>query len=373
MTDKVELIDVPAQEPKSVTPEFPSISEAKNAGWSKSEIEIAEKHGMLKKEEKTEVKEEAKEEVKESEIVKEVNKEEEPKKEEQLQKEVKYDGIPDYDLTPEQEKLLDGVLPKGNSTRGLYHRMKNERMQRQKYAMELAKEKQERLVLEARLAEVSKNQKQDSDNIFEEDPEDKPMTMKAWRQLQQQEAEERRKMETQMNERAVIISQANEMHSEAAREMLPDFDDSVRLAKEVMANVSLIDDRVKRIKATALIKQFIAAAGEADKYSADDYNPAIMAYELGQLHPNYGKKADTDGKQETPAGKDNGGLTPGQMKKLEESNLRRASSASVSGNGGNRTVSADEVDLADLNRMTATQRYNFREKYPARYEKLLRG
>lgn len=368
MIEQVELNDVTSQETTTKTPEFPSMNDVKTAGWSKSEIEIAEKHGMIKKEEKPEVKEEEKEVKKEEEVVKE-----EPKNSDQAQKEIKFDVVPEYDLTPEQEKLLNEVLPKGNSTRGLYHRMKNERMQRQKYAMELAKEKAERLALEAKLSEMVKGNKQDSENIFGEDPEDKPMTMKAWRQLQQQEAEERTLREQKMNERASIISQANEMHSEAAREMIPDFDDSIKLAKEVMANVSLIDDNVKRIKAKALIRHFIEAAGEADKYSADDYNPAIMAYELGQLHPNYGKKADTDGKQETPAGKDNGGLTPEQMKRLEESNLRRASSASVSGNGGKRTVSADEVDLADLNRMTATQRYNFREKYPARYEKLLRG
>lgn len=371
MTEQVEMIDVTSQETIAKTPEFPSINDVKTAGWSKSEIEIAEKHGMLKKEEKPEVKPEVKDEGKEGE--KEVEVKEDQKKEEQVQKEIKYDGVPEYDLTPEQEKLLNEVLPKGNSTRGLYHRMKNERMQRQKFAMELAKEKAERLALEAKINEMSKAKKPEDENIFGEDPEEKPLTMKAWKMLQQQEAEERIARESKMNERALIISQANEMHSESAREMLPDFDDSIKLAKEVMANVNIIDDRIKMIKAKALIRQFVSAAGEADKYSTDDYNPAIMAYELGQMHPNYGKKADTDGKQETPAGKDNGGLTPEQMKRLEDSNLRRASSASVSGNGGKRTVSADEVDLADLNRMTAAQRYNFREKYPTRYEKLLRG
>jgi hypothetical protein len=366
MGEQKELIDIPIQEAEVVTPESPSEKDVKEAGWSRAEVELAEKHGMLKQEEK-------KEEVKKDQEEEKKVVEPEQKKEEATQKEPKFDGVPEYDLTPDQEKLLNEVLPKGNSTRGLYHRMKNERLQRQKFQMELAKEKAERLALEAKINEIGKERSKSEENIFEVDPEEKPLTLKTWKEMQQREMEERQNREKQLNERAAIISQANEMHSESAREMIPDFDDSIKLAQEVMANVNLIDDRVKRIKATALIKQFVIAAGEADKYGTDEYNPAIMAYELGQLHPNYGKRADTDGKQETPAGKDNGGLTPEQMKRLEESNLRRASSASVSGNGGKRTVSADEVDLADLNRMTATQRYAFREKYPARYEKLLRG
>lgn len=36
-------------------------------------------------------------------------------------------GIPAYDLTEEQQKALEGILPPGNPMRGIYFRMKNER------------------------------------------------------------------------------------------------------------------------------------------------------------------------------------------------------------------------------------------------------
>jgi hypothetical protein len=99
----------------------------------------------------------------------------------------------------------------------------------------------------------------------------------------------------------------------------------------------------------------------------------MIAYEIGQLHPSYGQRAEKNGEFVKPEPKANGGLTPDKMKRIEENTLRRASSASVSGGGGRRAVSPDDVSLADLNRMTATQRLSFREKHPDQYAKLLRG
>jgi len=126
------------------------------------------------------------------------------------------------------------------------------------------------------------------------------------------------------------------------------------------------------------------AADHADQIDLDEYHAALIIHEIGQLHPQYGSNAEdtttekngdaseSDGKPIDPK-KGNGTLTPEQMKRMEENTQRRASSASVSGGGGKRTISVDDVDAKVLNGMSYSQRQEFKSKYPDRYAKILRG
>jgi hypothetical protein len=374
MSDVIQATVEIAEPEVKVVNEIPTRDDVKARGWSKAEIESAEKRGMIAKAKKEDEKEPVAEKAEEK---------AEPKPEEKVVDAVKVEenagkrnpsGIPAYDLTEEQQKALEGILPPGNPMRGIYFRMKNERTARQRLEAELAKERAAREALEAKLT-APQAAKAEGDGDQTEDPEDRPLTIRAVRELQAQDAKEAERRAQAVNARASAVAEAQQAQEEYAREMNPDFDETVTLAKEVIKNLDAIPEPWKRAKAVKLFRDLQEAAANADRLGLDDYNGAIIAYEIGQLHPLHGKKADeqTNGTALRPEAKANGGLTPDKMKRIEENTLRRASSASVAGGGGRRAVSPDDVSLADLNRMTASQRLSFREKHPDQYAKLLRG
>ena len=368
-----ETVEIAEPEVKVVN-EIPTREDVKARGWSKAEIESAEKLGMIAKAKKEEEKDPV-----------DVKAEEKPetKPEEKAVEAVKVDetavkrntsGIPAYDLTEEQQKALEGILPPGNPMRGIYFRMKNERTARQRLEAELAKERAAREALEAKLT-VPQAAKAEGEGERTEDPEDRPLTIRALRELEAQNAKEAERRAQAVNARASAVAEAQQAQEEYAREIYPDFDETVTRAKEVIKNIDAIPEPWKRAKAVKLFRDLQEAAARADSLGLDDYNGAIIAYEIGQLHPSHGKKADEqrNGNALRPEPKANGGLTPDKMKRIEENTLRRASSASVAGGGGRRAVSPEDVSLADLNRMTVTQRLSFREKHPDQYARLLRG
>lgn len=149
----------------------------------------------------------------------------------------------------------------------------------------------------------------------------------------------------EVNSRAAAIADAQRSQEEYAKEIYPDFDDVVGKAKDVIKNLDAIPEPWKRAKAVKLFKELQTAATNADSLGLDDYNGAMIAYEIGQLHPSYGQRAEQNGEFVKPEPKANGGHTPDQMKRIEENTLRRASSASVAGGGGKRVVSADDVTI----------------------------
>ena len=374
MSDVIQATVEIAEPEVKVVNEIPTRDDVKARGWSKAEIESAEKRGMIAKAKKEEEKEP---------VAVKAEEKTEPKPEEKVVEAVKVEenagkrnpsGIPAYDLTEEQQKALEGILPPGNPMRGIYFRMKNERTARQRLEAELAKERAAREALEAKLT-APQAAKAEGDGDQTEDPEDRPLTIRAVRELQAQDAKEAERRAREVNARAAAVAEAQQAQEEYAREMNPDFDETVTLAKEVIKNLDAIPEPWKRAKAVKLFRDLQEAAANADRLGLDDYNGAIIAYEIGQLHPSHGKKADEqmNGNALRPEPKANGGLTPDKMKRIEENTLRRASSASVAGGGGRRAVSPDDVSLADLNRMTASQRLSFREKHPDQYAKLLRG
>ena len=373
MSDVIQTtVEISEPEVKVVN-EIPTRDDVKARGWSKAEIESAEKRGMIAKPKKDEeatgaVKSEEKTEPKpEGKVAEAVKVEEKPE-------EKKPSGIPAYDLTEEQQKALEGVLPPGNPMRGIYFRMKNERTARQRLEAELVKERAAREALEAKLASPQAT-RTEAEGEQTEDPEDRPLTIRALRELEAQNAKEAERRAQEVNARASAVASAQQAQEEYAREIYQDFDETVTRAKEVIKNIDAIPEPWKRAKAVKLFRDLQEAAAKADSLGLDDYNGAIIAYEIGQLHPLHGKKADeqTNGNALRPESKANGGLTPDKMKRIEENTLRRASSASVAGGGGRRVVSPEDVTLADINRMTSTQRLSFRHKHPDQYARHLRG
>ncbi len=370
----VATVEVPDNSAPEVEAQ-PTRDDLRSKGWSAAELDSAEKRGMVrKKEEKPEEKE-----VKVAESAQKPD----PAAVTEEKKPERRNSLPEFTFkTPEQEKAWLDAFGPGTEQRAMYYRMKNERDLRQKLGREL---EQERAELQRLKKEFEESRRQPVHQEIDEsgqviDPEEKPLTIKQWKELQRQEAEERASKQREIEQRAASIDEANRSHEEYARAILPDFDESVKLAGEIAAKFKTEPeflDPLTRKEARLLMQQFSEAVEKADRLDPEnDLTPAEIAYRLGRLHPRYGEKANgqraeqNDGKLPE---KVNGGLTPEQMKRLENNTQRRASSASLTGGSGRKTVSPDDVTADDLNRMTSAQRSAFREKHRDRYEKLLRG
>lgn len=350
---------VTVTEPQTIEVAVPTRDDLKSKGWTEKELDSAEKRGMVKRveEKKDEKPPEPKAEEK-APIVEDKPKEAEKPKE--PERKPVSSGLPKFDLTPEQEKVFLQSFGPGTDHRAMYFRMKNERRARQE-----AEAKFRELEAKVKALEEVKPAVQ-----ADEDPEDKPLTLKAIKELQKAEAERLAKEQAENQERASRVVSAQQEQEEYARSVYPDFDETMLKAKEVMQNLdSLIPDNYRQKRIVKLVRELQIAAANADKIGIDEDHAAMIAYEIGKYHPDYGKaKEEAKPKEQKP-----GGLTPEQMKRAEEHGQKRQSSASIVAGGGKRTISADDVTLADLNRMTAAERLSFREKHPARYSKLLKG
>ena len=358
----------------------PTREELKSKGWSAKEMDAAEKRGMVKKsEEKKETP--AKAEVP---LVIEENKEIPAESKEEPKKDFSHSQhLREMELTPDQEKTLRDTFPfangKMNPVEALYWRSKNERRDRQD-AEAKARD------LEAKLLQVQKDleiiklngmKPEVDENGNEIDSEDKPLTMRAIKEMQAKEAEEKRRQEEQDRVQGHKVADAMKDQEEYAKTIYPDYDATVNLAKDLIHNLdALVPERWRQERVLELVRDLQIKAAQADKYGIDSYNAALLSYEIGRFHPNYGKAKNgnsaesNDGKSPTKA---NGSLTPEQMERMEKNTQRRGSSASIPAGGGRRVVSAEDVTLQDLTKMSSDQRQTFRKNHPDKYLKLLRG
>lgn len=363
-----EVAVVVVKEPETITlmepvaapvvPAKPTKEELVKQGWGPEEIERAEKQGLVGKVEEPKPKEEP-----QKEVIPEAK--EKPKPEEKPKGPVSQ-SLPEFNLTEEQEQKFGEFFGTGSAPRGLYFRLKNERRQRQ--ALEVKAHE-----LEVQLKTIQEA------NPPEENAEDddKPLTLRQLKELQQKEADRIEEQRQSQQGRSVAVKQAHLEQEEFVRNMHADFDIAVAQAKDLLQNLeTLLPEKWKQAKAIKLVRELQVAAANADKLGVDEYNAAHIAYELGQLHPKYGEEPkDGKTKEENPPKdpKANGGLTADQMKRIEKNTQRRAPSAAIPAGGGSRTVSVEDVDLATLNKMSANERLAFRQKYPDRWEKLMRG
>lgn len=291
-------------------------------------------------------------------------------------------GIPDHGLTAEQEEEIRKLLPPGSNANKFFFEMKRERQLKQLERQERMQAEKDRDELRERLKALENgNPRVEVDEAGNEiDPDDKPLTMRQIRELQQKQAEEAEKQKQETETRAQTLARVHQEQEEIVRGYRPDFDDTVKLAGEIATKMDdLIDDPAQQKWAKKLIRDFHNAAQNADKLGEDDLTAAELAYEIGKLHPRYGKtqaEAINDGTQsakpEISPNKGTGGQkhTPEQMKKLEQNTQRRVSSASIPGSGGRRTVSPEDVTPSDYIAMSPEKRAAFKEKYPEQMARL---
>ncbi len=357
-TAEVQTVEVP-EVVEAAAPPLPSPEEVKEQGWSAAEIESGQKRGMVAKPE---------EKPKEAPKAEEKAPEPEVKKPEPVKRGTPLDDVV---LTPEQQKVIDDAFGPGHPVRAFYFRAKNERTQRQRAEGERDALKKALQDAEAKLAAKPKE-----DVPEDEDPENKPLTVKDLKALRDQEAKAFEEQRQKQSERAQKVSTAQVEQEEYARTVYTDFDDTVGKAKEVMQNLdALLPEKYQQARALKLIRDLQMAAANADQMDLDDFNAAHIAYEIGRLHPDFGKPAEK--KEEKPGAKPdpkaNGGRTPEELERMKRNSQQRPSSASVPQGGGKRAVSPEEVTGEDLNRMSAAERLSFREKHPERYTTIMRG
>lgn len=360
-SDTVDIFAEPTPEVAAA----PSRADMKEKGWSAKELDSAEKLGLIA----------PKAEAKKEEVA--------PKVEEKpaaapVPAPVKNNGtLPDFTMTPEQEELFLKTFGPGAAPRAMYFRMKNERQARQKEAAEKQAVAAELAALKAQLARPQGVQQVDENgNVV--DPENQPLTIKALKELQRAEAEEYERRNREQNDRAQIVANAQIEQEEYARSLYSDFDDTVNRAKEVMQNLeTLVPEPWRQERVVELVHKLQTAAANADKIGLNQRNAALIAYEIGQMHPSHGQAPSSttasETKQTGSTDPKDGSMTPEQMKRIEANTLRRGSSAAVSAGGGKRTISVEDVDLATLSKMDSKALMAFREKHPERYAKLRRG
>lgn len=362
-------------EPAKTETKAPTVEALRENGWTKEEITAAEKRGMVeKKEEPKPTEDQPKPEAKKEEVVAPI--------------EEKKSSLPDFTFkTPEQEKAFLDAFGPGTPQRAMYIGMKNERRAKQaERAARLEAEKKAQELSErlAKLEKVASREIDEDGNPI--DPEDKPLTVRQLKELEEKKEAERRAKEEELNKKARVLAEAQTAQEEYARSVYPDFDSSIELVADLANNLdAYIPDRFKRAQVIRLIQDMKIAATNADQIDLDDYNAAMIAYEIGKFHPNYGKKAgnatpqkdglasESNGKPKDPTKANGGQLSPEQMKRIAENTQRRPSSASVGNGSGKRVIDADDVTAEDLNGMSYVQRQRYKSKHPERYAQLLRG
>lgn len=369
MSKETETIEINEPVVDEVKAETPTRDAMREQGWTKAELDMAEKHGIIGK---TEAKKDEKEEVEVTENKEAKTEEAKPETKEESVKEEPKEGktrpiVPDYDLDPEQEKVFTGTFGPGSNPRALYFRMKNERQARQR--------------AEARLKELEgqvqalKEAPRVNDQAEVNDAYDQPVTM---RQLEERELkrQEAIAVEREKNaQHAATVASVQREQEEYARSIFTDFDSTVELAKEVISNVETLfpGQDWKQEKIVKQIRDLQIAAKHANDIGLTGYNAAMIAYEIGQLHPKYGKEQPTKTGSKDSDPKANGGLTPEQMKRVAENSKRNVSSASIPSGSGKRTVSVDDIGAEELNKMSYSELHAFRSKYPDKYAKIMRG
>ena len=332
--------------PEATTAAAPSEAELKANGWTPAEMERATKLGILPAAKVEENKEDKK-------VEPVVEKKEPPKP----------SGLPDFTMNAEQEKVFFQTFGPGTAPRAMYVGMKHERRVRQE-AERKARD------LEVQLKTLQAQPKVEE---VEEVDDDKPLTRKEFLELLKQQNDAGAAQNSEQNERAQAVAAAHVEQEEYARSIYPDFDEATDKAKDVIANFeTMFPEPWKQAKVAKMVRELQGAAANAHKMGPNDYGALHIAYEIGQMHPEYGN-GKTEKPTATTKGPKENGLSPEQMKKVEENNSRRASSAALTGKTGKRTVSVEDIDLATLNGMDLARRTAFKDKYPERYAKLLRG
>jgi len=346
---KIELAD----EVVETKDEEMTADELKELGFNEKEIESAKEQKLTKK---VEVKKDELKKVQGEEKKAEVLKE----KKDDIKKSV------DDDLSPEDEhKKLNSY---NDNERALYWETKKNRRKRQEaetardYALVQLKAK-DQLIAELKSGKVKSEPEPEEKDPLDELDDDAMLTKKDYVALQKsrddKERKKQEKIEAEQRQQQQVVSARLQEYEIKGKQDYKDFDKVVSLANDLIANNEKIfsvtqnenesDEEYesrsltiskKKAKVTKMIRDWFIAVDRGD--DSFGYTPADLAYEIGTMHPDYGKKKEDESK-----GKEQK-MDDAKTEKVIENASRRMSSASVGGGSGKRVVSADELSLRQI-------------------------
>lgn len=354
MSDENNTIEI--EVPETKTPEIVTLTELSDAGFDASEIETAKNMGIAV-EQKTvqepdiKLDKEKKAEEKNGSNISGQEKEKENLMFEKMLSDPKY----------ETEMLKD--LKPGDRVHGTYFAMKKERSRRQSAEMEKqhldiklkAKEKE----IETLKKTVEDYNKKKAETAKEIGDDVEPEKIDLPEETPEQKAEKESAEKARLNE--VQAAKLAEFELDA-KSRYPDYDVAADLASDILKNANnldkFFDSPREKAKVVHKLQQFLWAVKNADKFGENEYSPADMAYEIGMLHPNY--KAPSSGGDKP--GKKDEGLSPEELKRIEENSKRRTSASSSAGSG-KRTVSFDDLTVEELAEMPFEQFIKIPQKH----------
>ncbi len=354
----------------------PTVAEISDGSFTKDEIEAAKRHGLVVEEPKKEEKKT------EPEKPEEKSKPEEKPKEEPAPKPVEDD----FKLDEDKEKQFQEIFGENKTVSKLYGRMKKDRTKRQnaeadrdqvliqKKALE---EEREKLRQELEAAKKQPKRTGDDDLNLDDlsggdanDRDSKPLTRADLAQIEKEKADRAAQEHSEKTKKAEKLNERLDDFYDDAKVRHKDFDSVLDLTQDVMQNLeTLFPDKREQQKVVTKIRTFLDAAANADKYDVDTFNPADMAYEVGQLHPKY-KAGGTAGDSSDSAdqGED---LTPDKLKRIAN-NASRRTSASINGGAGRRMISVENLTAAELAALPPDEFRKLRKDHPHVVERLLR-
>lgn len=276
------------------------------------------------------------------------------------------------------EKEADLIKDFNKNEKGLYFKQKKERAQRQTAEVErdhlaiklkAEQDRAARLEEENKTLKVPKKSEPKLDiygNPVEEekkdDDENKPVTIKDLKEIEKEKTEKAKKEEddnaARMERAQKLTGVLNAQEAEGEVVYGEPFKPAIVLATKILAaaNSKSLDsifggDKKAASRALKLCIDFQYATANADRIPEGEYNAADVAFELGKMHPEFGKPNGSG--TETP--KKDGAIEPEKAKRAIDNASKRGSSAALPSGGGNRFVPYEEMDAAQLAALPQTE------------------
>lgn len=261
---------------------------------------------------------------------------------------------------PEKEdEVINDYSP---SEKAMYFLRKSEKHKRQRIEIERDQVVIQKRALEQRVTELEAQAKttgntdtpkgDDLDSLGDEGLDDeKPLTASDLDRIEKEKAEKSRKAREDNEAQARRAAQALTEQEAEARARYTDFEEATKHTEEILKAIKtntfdeLVPDARQRDKIARKVQEFVTAAANADRFTESQYNAVDIGYELGKLHPGFGKK------QPDPANGKNGKqengepLSPETVDRMVHNANRRGSSAALNGGGSRRVISVKDITL----------------------------
>lgn len=284
-------------------------------------------------------------------LPKEEGKEESAKEVETPAEEAKAEPVKEEakEVVSEDPEKVDEASPEqyanwSANERALYQKQKKFKQRAQKAEQALADKEKE---WQRRLEQLERGTPR-AEEPKEKEPIEELQELKKWRDDFEAKQREKEENDRAQNERAQRMNTAFDEQLEDARMEEPDADKYISAGNDLIQNVEKHFPRtdMRRVQFEAMLNLLRQQTARAHELSEGEWTGPQIIREIGKMHPQLkaaGKSpaSPTDGKK-SPA------LSPEVVDRLRSNTKKPSSSASVSGGGGERLESTDDVTAEQL-------------------------